>query len=201
MTEKGPSARSGGYVPRLKDAYKNVVVAEMMQRHGYANPFAVPRLRNIVVNMGVSEGKDNVQVFDAARGELGVITGQLPRICRAKKSISNFKLREGMPIGLKVTLRGDRMYEFLDHLISMAIPRIRDFRGLDAAGFDGHGNFNLGIREHHIFPEVNLEKSPKARGMNISFVTSGADASSAKELLQLLGMPFKKPKDKDDRDD
>ena len=180
--------------PRLKKYYAEKVVPVMIGDEG--NPFAVPRVKKIVVNIGVSEAKDNVQVLDTAREELAMITGQLPQIRRAKQSISNFKLREGMPIGVRVTLRGDRMYEFLDRLISTAIPRIRDFRGLEPRGFDGTGNYNLGLKEQLIFPEINVEKSPKQRGMNITIVTSAGNDGASMELLRNMGMPFKKEAEK-----
>jgi large subunit ribosomal protein L5 len=176
--------------PRLKKHYAEKVVPVLGGDD--ANPYAVPRMKKIVVNIGVSEAKDNVQVLDTAREELAMITGQMPQIRRAKKSISNFKLREGMPIGVRVTLRGDRMYEFMDRLISTAIPRIRDFRGLEPRGFDGTGNYNLGLKEQLIFPEINVEKSPKQRGMNITFVTTAGSDGASLELLRHMGMPFKK---------
>ncbi|MFH1723421.1 MAG: 50S ribosomal protein L5 [Elusimicrobiota bacterium] len=178
--------------PRLKRRYFEQVGPEIMKDAGLGNLFEVPRLMKIVVNMGVSEAKENIQALDSARDDLGQIVGQLPQVRRAKKSISNFKLREGMPIGLRVTLRGDRMYEFLDRLVSTAVPRIRDFRGLEPKGFDGMGNYNLGLREHHIFSEIDLEKSPKARGMNITFVTTAVTDKDALEFLGRMGMPFKK---------
>src|SRR5581483_9865905 len=140
--------------PRLKKAYHEKIVPFLMEEHGYKNPFQCPRLQKIVINIGVSEARDNVQMLDAAREELAMITGQWPQVRKAQKSISNFKLREGMPIGVRVTMRGDRMFEFLDRLISTAIPRIRDFRGLEPRGFDGRGNYNLGLREQLIFPEI-----------------------------------------------
>ena len=178
-------------VPRLKAHYQNQVVPQLMEKFGYRNVMAIPKLDKIVVGVGLSEARENIKVVDSATEEIAAITGQKPVICRAKKSISNFKLRAGMPIGLKVTLRGDRMYEFLDRLIAMAIPRIRDFRGLEPRGFDGQGNFNLGLREQLIFPEIVVEKSPRQRGMNITIVTtSGKDALSL-DLLKALGMPFK----------
>jgi large subunit ribosomal protein L5 len=179
-------------VPRLKKFYREKVVPGMMERLGVGNPMAVPRISKIVLNIGVSDAKDNVQLLDTAREELALITGQWPQIRRAKKSISNFKLRENVPIGLRVTLRGDRMYEFLDRLISTAIPRIRDFRGLPIQGFDGGGNFNLGLKEQLLFPEINVEKVVTQRGMNISIVTSAGSDERSLELLKSLGMPFRK---------
>ncbi len=178
-------------VPRLKKLYAETVVPALMQKRGLGNIWACPRLTKIVVNVGVSEARENVQVIDGARAEIALITGQWPQLRRAHKSISNFKLREGMPIGLRVTLRGDRMYEFLDRLVSVAIPRIRDFRGLEPRGFDGNGNFNLGLREQMIFPEIDLEKTTQQRGMNITFVTTAGKDDLSQELLQALGMPFK----------
>ncbi|MBI5594972.1 MAG: 50S ribosomal protein L5 [Elusimicrobia bacterium] len=179
--------------PRFKSLYHKEVVPSFLQAGGKTNVHEVPRIEKIVVNMGVSEAKENIQALDQAREELAMITGQLPQVRRAKKSISNFKLREGMPIGLRVTLRGDRMWEFFDRLVSTAVPRIRDFRGLEPRGFDGRGNFNLGLKEHHIFPEVSLEKSPQARGLNITFVTSAKTDEDGFSLLERMGMPFKKP--------
>ena len=179
------------YLPRLKEHYAKKVTAEMMKTYGFTNIYQVPKLDKIVINIGLSEAKDNVKVVDVASAELGAITGQKPQIRRAKKSISNFKIRQGIPIGVKVTLRQERMYEFLDRLISAAIPRIRDFRGLEPKGFDGRGNFNMGLNEQYIFPEIEIEKSDKARGMNITFVTTAKKDEEAKSLLSLLGMPFK----------
>jgi len=179
------------YAPRLKEHYKNTVITEMMKRFGLKNPFQVPRLVKLVVNMGVNEAKEDIKALDVATSELSAIVGQKPQVRRAKKSISNFKLRMGMPIGLKVTLRGMRMYEFLDRLINAAVPRIRDFRGLDPRAFDGRGNYNMGLNEQHIFPEVNLDKSPKIRGLNITFVTNAGSDERARELLTLFGVPFK----------
>ncbi len=179
-------------VPRLKKRFQESVIPQFQERLGYENPLQVPRLVKIVVNMGVSEAKENVQLLDQAREELALITGQWPQLRRAHKSISNFKLREGMPIGVRVTLRGDRMYEFLDRLISVAIPRIRDFRGLELRGFDGRGNYNLGLREQMIFPEIDVEKSTRQRGMNISIVTTAGNDESGLSLLRSFGFPFKK---------
>ena len=177
--------------PRLKEHYKNVVIPGMIERFSLKNPFQVPRIVKLVVNMGVNDAKEDIKALDVATAELSAIVGQKPQVRRAKKSISNFKLREGMPIGLKVTLRGIRMYEFLDRLINASVPRIRDFRGLDPRAFDGRGNYNLGLDEQHIFPEVNLEKSPKVRGLNITFVTNAGNDERARELLRLFGVPFK----------
>lgn len=177
---------------RLKEAYKKLIIPELMKKFGYKNPLEVPRLEKIVVNIGLSEAKDNPKVLDNATQELAMITGQKPLICRAKKSIANFKLRKGMPIGLKVTLRGERMYEFLDRLINCAIPRIRDFHGLNTNSFDKQGNYTLGLTEQQIFPEIDLSKSDKVRGMNFTFVTTAGNSEETKELLSCFGMPFKK---------
>ncbi len=177
---------------RLKEAYKKLIIPELMKKFGYKNPLEVPRLEKIVVNIGLSEAKDNPKVLDNATQELAMITGQKPLICRAKKSIANFKLRKGMPIGLKVTLRGERMYEFLDRLINCAIPRIRDFHGLNTNSFDKQGNYTLGFTEQQIFPEIDLSKSDKVRGMNFTFVTTAGNSEETKELLTYFGMPFKK---------
>jgi len=180
------------FEPRMKILFKEAVVPTLMEKHGLKNPHQVPHLKKIVVNIGVSDARDNVQTLDNAREELAMITGQLPQVRKATKSISNFKLREGMPIGVRVTVRGDRMWEFLDRLITIAIPRIRDFRGLEPKGFDGSGNFNLGLKEQLIFPEVNAERVPKQRGMNISFVIDGGQDDLSLDLLREFGMPFKK---------
>jgi large subunit ribosomal protein L5 len=177
--------------PRLKKIYAESIVPALMEKHGLENPHQVPRLQKIVVNIGVSEARDNVQMLDHAREELALITGQWPQVRKATKSISNFKLREGMPIGVRVTLRGDRMWEFIDRLITVAIPRIRDFRGLEPKGFDGSGNFNLGLKEQLIFPEITSERVAKQRGMNISFVIDGGKDVLSLDLLKELGMPFK----------
>ena len=178
-------------IPRLKGHYQAVVIPGMIERFGLKNPFEVPHIQKLVVNMGVNDAKEDIKALDVASAELSLIAGQKPQVRRAKKSISNFKLREGMPIGLKVTLRGVRMYEFLDRLINAAVPRIRDFRGLDTRSFDGRGNYNMGLNEQHIFPEVSLDKSPKVRGLNITFVTNAGSDERARALLTLFGMPFK----------
>ncbi|TXH29381.1 MAG: 50S ribosomal protein L5 [Elusimicrobia bacterium] len=182
-------------MPRLQTSYRTAVAPEMMKRFGWKNALQVPRLKKIVLNLGVSEARENAKVMDLAADELAAIAGQKAEVRRAKKSISNFKLREGMPIGLRVTLRGARMWEFLDRLVNVAMPRIRDFQGVDARrGFDGRGNFNLGLTEQYIFPEIQLDKSDKARGMNVTMVTTAGRDETARELLTLLGMPFKKAK-------
>ena len=182
------------YKPRMRELYYQKVVPAMMKEFSLKSPMAVPKLTKIVLNIGVSEAKENIQALDLAKEDLAQITGQAPQVRRAKKSISNFKLRQGMPIAVRVTLRGPIMYEFLDRFISLSVPRIRDFQGIDPKCFDGRGNMNLGLQEHHIFPEVNQEKSPKARGMNISFVTTAGENDKAKTLFELFGMPFKKAK-------
>lgn len=185
---------TNNYTPRLKTAYQKTIVPGMMEKFSFKNPYEVPRLKKIVVNMGLPEARENVKVVDLAAEELSNITGQKAQVRKAKKAISNFKLRQGMPIGLRVTLRGARMFEFFDRLVSIALPRMRDFRGLDPRGFDGHGNYNLGLNEQYVFPEINLEKSDKPRGMNISFVTSAGKDDLAREFLIMMGMPFKKEK-------
>ncbi|MCA6072785.1 MAG: 50S ribosomal protein L5 [Endomicrobium sp.] len=178
--------------PRLKEFYRKNVVNELTKQFNFKNIHQIPKLAKIVVNIGLSEAKENIKVLDVATAELASITGQKPLVCRAKQSVSNFKIRQGMPIGIKVTLRSAMMYEFLDRLINVAIPRIRDFRGIEPNGFDGRGNFNLGLTEQYIFPEINVEKSDKARGMNITIVTTAKENEHAKSLLEALGMPFKK---------
>ena len=162
-----------------------------MKERGYTNPWQVPRLHKIVVSMGVGEGRENAKVLDFATADLQSITGQRPIVTRAKKSIANFKLREGVPIGAKVTLRGARMYEFLDRLVSVALPRVRDFRGVPPRGFDGRGNYALGLREQLIFPEIVYDKIDKVRGMDVNIVTTARTDEEAKALLTHLGMPFR----------
>ncbi|MDR0800083.1 MAG: 50S ribosomal protein L5 [Endomicrobium sp.] len=178
--------------PRLKELYNKNVKAELRERFSFKNIHQVPRLTKIVVNIGLGEAKENIKVLDIAAEELAAITGQKPLVCRAKKSVSNFKIRQGMPIGVKVTLRSAIMYEFLDRLINIAMPRVRDFRGIESDSFDGKGNFNLGLTEQYIFPEINVEKSDKARGMNITIVTTAEKDEHAKALLESFGVPFKK---------
>ncbi|KAF0126353.1 MAG: large subunit ribosomal protein L5 [Elusimicrobia bacterium] len=193
--EKGGQAAPKDYKPRLRTAYDATVAPALVKQLGLPSTMAAPRLTKIVINMGVTEAKENAQAIDQAKEDLALIAGQAPQVRKAKKSISNFKLREGMPIGVRVTLRGARMYEFLDRFVSIAVPRIRDFQGFDPRIFDGRGNMNIGLKEHHIFPEISMEKSPKAWGMNITFVTTAGEDSRGKALLENMGMPFKKPKE------
>ncbi|HBH01533.1 MAG TPA: 50S ribosomal protein L5 [Candidatus Rokubacteria bacterium] len=176
---------------RLKESFHKTLLPAIMKARGYTNPFQVPRLEKIVINMGVGEGRENAKVLDFATADLQAITGQKPIVTRAKKSIANFKLREGVPIGAKVTLRGARMYEFLDRLISIALPRVRDFKGVPPKGFDGRGNYALGLREQVIFPEIVYDKVDKIRGMDINIVTTARTDEDAKVLLTHLGMPFR----------
>lgn len=177
---------------RLKEKYKKEVVPALSKEFGIKNPMAIPKLEKIVINMGLGEAISNPKVLDIAIEELKAITGQKPVITKAKKSIASFKLRQGMSIGAMVTLRGDRMYEFLDRLISIALPRVRDFKGLSPKSFDGRGNYTLGIREQIIFPEVDFNKVDKIRGMNISIVTTAKNDELGFALLKALGMPFRK---------
>jgi large subunit ribosomal protein L5 len=179
-------------VPRLKKLYQEVIISEMMKKFGYKSVMQVPRLVKIVVNMGVGQATQDPKLLEMAMKELAKITGQQPVIRRARKSISNFKLRAGMAIGCKVTLRRERMYEFLDRLINAAIPRIRDFRGLSDKSFDGRGNYTLGIKEHIIFPEINVDEVERIFGMDITIVTTAKTDEEAYELLRLFGMPFRK---------
>jgi len=179
-----------GYVPRLKKQYREEVSQKLRKEFGIANPMAVPRLEKIVLNMGVGEAIQNIKVLDDAIDEMAMIAGQRPSVRRAKKSIASFKLREGMPIGCSVTLRGDRMWDFLDRLITIALPRVRDFRGVSTKAFDGRGNYTLGIRDHLIFQEIDFNKVDKAKGMNVTFVTTAANDEQAMHLLRELGMPF-----------
>lgn len=177
---------------RLKETYKNEIVAAMTAKFGYKNVMQVPKLDKIVINMGVGEAKENAKVLDAAVKDMEIIAGQKAVITKAKNSVANFKLREGMPIGCKVTLRGEKMYEFADRLINLALPRVRDFRGVSANAFDGRGNYALGIKEQLIFPEIEYDKIDKVRGMDVVFVTTAKTDEEARELLRLFGMPFKK---------
>ena len=177
---------------RLKEMYQNEIVDAMIKKFGYKNVMEVPKLDKIVINMGVGEAKDNAKVLETAVKELETITGQKLVVTRAKKAIANFKLREGMAIGCKVTLRGEKMYEFLDRLVNLALPRVRDFRGVNPDAFDGRGNYALGIKEQLIFPEIEYDKIDKVRGMDIIFVTTANTDEEARELLKEFGMPFKK---------
>jgi large subunit ribosomal protein L5 len=178
--------------PRLKDLYETEVRSKLMERFGYKNVMQAPRLAKIVVNMGVGEAVKDIKSLDAAVEELSRITGQRPMIRRAKKSIANFKLRTGMPIGAAVTLRGARMYEFYDRLVNSAVPRIRDFRGLPDKSFDGRGNYSVGISEQIIFPEIDYDKVYKIRGMNVTIVTTAKSDEEGRELLRLMNMPFRR---------
>jgi large subunit ribosomal protein L5 len=180
------------YVPRLKAAFNEKGRTMLMEKLKSNNVNAVPRLEKIVVNIGVSAARENIKALDIAGDELATITGQKPSVRKSKNSISAFKLREGMPIGVVVTLRGSRMYEFLDRFVSLAVPRIRDFKGLNPRAFDGNGNYNCGLKEQYIFPEINVEKSDGPRGMNITFVTTAKTNKDAFELLTVLGLPFAK---------
>lgn len=177
---------------RLNEFYKNEIIDGMTKKFGYKNVMEVPKLNKIVINMGVGEAKDNSKLLDAAVKDMEIIAGQKAIITKAKKSVANFKLREGVPIGCKVTLRGEKMYEFADRLINLALPRVRDFRGVSANAFDGRGNYALGIKEQVIFPEIEYDKIDKVRGMDIIFVTTAKTDEEARELLTLFGMPFKK---------
>ncbi len=177
---------------RLKDFYNDEVKKAMVEKFGYKNQLEIPKLDKIVINMGVGEAKDNSKILDVAVKELETITGQKAVLTRAKNAIANFKIREGMPIGCKVTLRGERMYEFLDRLVNLALPRVRDFRGVSADSFDGRGNYALGIKEQIIFPEIEYDKIDKVRGMDIIFVTTAKTDEEARELLRLFNMPFKR---------
>lgn len=176
---------------RLREIYEKEIVPAMVKKFGYTNTLAVPKIEKIVVNVGLGEARDNHKAIDAASGDIAIITGQKPVVTKAKKSIANFKLREGMPIGCKVTLRGAKMYSFADRLINISIPRVRDFRGVNADAFDGRGNYTLGIKEQLIFPEIQYDKIDKIRGMDIVFVTTAKTDEEARELLKLFGMPFR----------
>jgi large subunit ribosomal protein L5 len=179
--------------PRLRQRYREDVVPAMMQEFGYANPMQVPKVEKAVLNIGVGEAVQNAKALDAAVNDLQLIAGQRPIVTRAKRSIAAFKLREGMPIGVKVTLRGDRMYEFLDRLTAIALPRIRDFRGVSPNGFDGRGNYTLGLTEQISFPEIDYDKVDKVRGLEVSLVTTARNDEEGRRLLALLGMPFRAP--------
>jgi large subunit ribosomal protein L5 len=176
---------------RLQDQYKAEIVPKMKEKFGYRNVMQVPRLSKVVVNMGLGDAIENVKVIETAAAEIAIITGQKPVVTKARKSIANFKLREGVPIGVMVTLRRDQMYHFLDKLIAIALPRVRDFKGVSPRGFDGRGNYTLGIKEQIMFPEVNYDKIDKIRGMNITIVTTARSDEEGLELLRLMGIPFR----------
>lgn len=175
----------------LKTLYSNEIILRLMDRFGYKNVMQVPKLTRIVLNMGLGEAIQNIKILDSAVQELGLIAGQKPVVTRARKSIAAFKLRAGMPIGCKVTLRGRRMYDFFTRLVNIALPRVRDFRGVSPKGFDGRGNYSLGIKEHIIFPEIDYDKIDKIKGLNVTIVTSAQTDEGGKALLQLMGMPFR----------
>ncbi len=177
---------------RFKEKYQNDVAKALMEKFGYKSVMEIPKIEKVVINMGLGDGKDNPKVIKAAVDELATISGQAPVITKAKKSVANFKVREGMSVGAKVTLRGERMYEFVDRFITIALPRVRDFRGVNANSFDGRGNYTLGIKEQLIFPEINIDKVETVRGMDITFVTTAKTDEEARELLKLMGMPFTK---------
>ncbi len=177
---------------RLKEQYVSEVAPALMKKFGYKNVMQIPKLDKVVINVGCGEAKENSKVIDAVCNDLAAITGQKPIVCKAKKSVANFKLREGMPIGVKVTLRADKMYEFVDRLFNVAFPRVRDFKGINPNSFDGRGNYSTGIKEQLIFPEIEFDKVDKVRGMDINFITTAKTDEEAKELLALLGAPFAK---------
>ena len=175
---------------RLHDKYTAEIAPALMQKFGYKSPMQIPKLDKVVVNIGLGEAKDNAKVIEAACNDLALITGQKPIVTKARKSVANFKIREGMSIGCKVTLRSEKMYEFVDKLFNVALPRVRDFRGINPNGFDGRGNYALGLKEQLIFPEIDYDKIDKIRGMDINFVTTAATDEEAKEMLTLMGAPF-----------
>ena len=177
---------------RLKEYYKSEVAPALFKKFGYSSVMQIPKLDKIVINVGSGEARDNQKIVDAIVRDLSQITGQMPVICKAKKSVANFKLREGMVVGVKATLCGDRMYEFLDRLFNVALPRVRDFRGINPNSFDGRGNYNMGLKEQLIFPEIDYDKIDKVRGMDICFVTTAKTDEEARELLTLMGAPFEK---------
>ena len=175
---------------RLQDRFKSELSPKLMEKFGYTSVMQIPRLEKVILNVACGEARDNPKMMDAIVADLKQITGQKPVLCKAKKSVANFKLREGMTIGAKVTLRGDRMYEFVDRFFNLALPRVRDFRGINPDSFDGRGNYNLGVKEQLIFPEIDYDKIDKVRGMDITLVTTAANDEEARELLSLLGAPF-----------
>ena len=177
---------------RLRETYDKEIAPALQKKSGYKNVMQIPKLDKVVINMGVGEAKENAKILETAANDLGIITGQKAVYTKAKKSVANFKLREGMPIGCKVTLRGDRMYEFVDRLINLALPRVRDFRGVNPNAFDGRGDYALGLKEQLIFPEIEYDKVDKVRGMDVIFVTTAETDEEARELLRAFGMPFAK---------
>ncbi|MBN2260236.1 MAG: 50S ribosomal protein L5 [Clostridiales bacterium] len=179
-------------MPRLKDKYNTDVKSALMVKFQYKSPMQIPKLEKIVINMGLGDAKDNAKLLQSAVDELGIIAGQRPIITKAKKSVANFKVREGMNVGAKVTLRGARMYEFLDRFVNISLPRVRDFRGVNPNSFDGRGNYSVGVKEQLIFPEIEYDKVDTVRGMDITFVTTANTDEEARELLKLMGMPFSK---------
>lgn len=193
--KSGKSTKSGappadGYMPRMRKQYEEEVAPKLAKEFGLDNPMAIPRLEKISLNMGMGEAIQNIKILDDAVEELAQLAGQRPTITRAQKSIASFKLREGMPIGCRVTLRGARMWDFLDRLISVALPRVRDFRGVPNRSFDGRGNYTMGIKEHTIFPEIDLNRVERVKGLNVTFVTTAGNDERARFLLKELGMPF-----------
>ncbi len=177
---------------RLKEMYKAEVAPALMKKFSYKSVMEIPKFDKIVINVGAGEAKDNAKIIDNISGDLAKITGQKPMVCKARKSVANFKIREGMPIGVKVTLRGEKMWEFMDRLFNVSLPRVRDFRGINPNSFDGRGNYNMGIKEQLIFPEIEYDKIDKVRGMDICFVTTANTDEEARELLTLMGAPFEK---------
>ena len=179
-------------MPRLKDKYKAEIAPALMEKFQYKSVMEIPKIDKVVINVGVGEARENPKAIEATVKDIGAITGQKPIVCNAKKSVANFKIRQGMKIGAKVTLRGDRMYEFLDRLFNLALPRVRDFKGINPNAFDGRGNYSLGLKEQLMFPEIDYDKVDKIRGMDVVFVTTANTDEEAKELLTLLGAPFSK---------
>ncbi|MGH9341140.1 MAG: 50S ribosomal protein L5 [Acidobacteriota bacterium] len=188
--------KEAGYIPRLKQRYLEQVVPALTKQFNHTNVMAVPRVEKVVINVGMGEGSQDIKLLDRVSEELAAITGQKPVVTRAKKAIAGFKLREGMPIGAMVTLRGDRMYEFLDRLLNVALPRVRDFRGVSPRAFDGRGNYTIGVKDQLIFPEIDIGKTERIHGMNVSIVTTAKSDEQARFLLGELGMPFTKPEER-----
>jgi len=191
QSKPGRPRASGGSISRLRERYRKEIAPALRQEFGYKNPMEIPRMQKIVVNIGVGEATQNIKVLDAASHDLAVISGQKPIVHRARKSIAAFKLRKGMPVGCSVTLRGERMYEFLDRLVNIALPRVRDFRGLPTKSFDGRGSYTMGVRDQLVFPEIDYTKVDKTRGMNVTLVTDAKTDEEARALLRHLGVPFR----------